>query len=123
MRKYEIVLVFDSSLNDSQVNESASKIIDHMKSNGATEVITQNWGKRDLAYPINKKRIGNFVSLGFATENHGLPAELERVLNINEKVLRYQTVHLSDRERKVRFNPMRQNDSDFDSDDSMQGYY
>jgi small subunit ribosomal protein S6 len=55
-----------------------------------------NWGKRRLAYPIRKKREGFYILIDFGGE-HTIIQELERNFKIDDRILRYQSVKLSDK--------------------------
>ena len=90
-RPYETVLILDSTLDESQVEEKVTRlkrVIDGGE-DGAVRVI--HWGKRKLAYPIGKKEQGIYVILRYETEPDRL-AELERLARIDEQVLRHLTV-------------------------------
>jgi small subunit ribosomal protein S6 len=54
-----------------------------------------DWGIRKLAYPIKKSARGRYYYLRF-DGNSALIAELERRLRLDEKVLRYQSVNITD---------------------------
>ena len=58
---------------------------------GATEVKTEIWGDRKLAYPIQKKENGYYVLTTFQIEGTQL-VEIETKLNITETILKYMIV-------------------------------
>jgi small subunit ribosomal protein S6 len=92
-RQYEIVYIFDSSLEETQVNERLERFHQLLTSpENANPVIAVNhWGKRTLAYPIKKKEVGYYVVAQFDTESTALP-EFERALRLDDSVLRYLIV-------------------------------
>jgi len=57
---------------------------------------TDRWGERTLAYQLNKFNKGFYVLLEYCG-NAALTKELERLFRLDDKVLKYQTVKLSDR--------------------------
>ena len=59
-RKYEIVYIFDSALEEPEVNEHLERFHALLKSPDQEDPITSmaHWGKRTLAYPIKKKEVG-----------------------------------------------------------------
>jgi small subunit ribosomal protein S6 len=59
-------------------------------------VKVENWGKRRLAYPIEKRREGVYVRIDFVA-TFEVVSELERNFKIDDNVIRFQTVKLSDR--------------------------
>lgn len=89
-RSYETVLIFDSSLEDPQVEEKLDRF-KRALSNGESAVAITNWGKRKLAYPIRKKEQGIYVILRYTTEP-GRLTEFERLARLDEQVLRQLTV-------------------------------
>ena len=91
-RSYETVLIFDSSLEDAQVEEKLGRF-KRALSNGedAASVVVTHWGKRKLAYPIGKKEQGIYVILRYDTEP-GRLTEFERLARLDEQVLRQLTV-------------------------------
>ena len=90
-RPYETVIIFDSSLDDSQVQEKVQKFARLVAPNGGDSVKVDVWGKRKLAYPIDKKEQGIYTVLRYETEPSAL-TEFERVMRLDEQVLRQLTV-------------------------------
>lgn len=64
-----------------------------IESNGGEVVKTDLWGKRRLAYEIEKLREGYYVLVTFKAEAD-LPAELERKFRIADDIMRYMVVRL-----------------------------
>ena len=86
---YELMTVF--SLKDGE--DAAKELVEKFQkkiSSVATLEETNEWGKRKLAYPINDEPDGYYVIYTFAS-TPDVPAEIERVLNITDGVLRYLT--------------------------------
>lgn len=90
-RPYETVLILDSILDESQVEEKVARLKRAIEDGEAGAVRVIHWGKRKLAYPIGKKEQGIYVILRYETEPDRL-AELERLARIDEQVLRHLTV-------------------------------
>ncbi len=92
-RKYEIVYIFDSALEEPEVNEHLERFHELLKSSDQPEPITgiAHWGKRTLAYPIRKKEVGYYVVAHFETDTT-LLSEFERVIKLDETVVRYLVV-------------------------------
>ena len=91
MRTYELVYIFDTALTDEQVGEKLEKFHKQITGAGGEITAVDQWGKRQLAYPIKKKTSGNYVVVQFAAETEPLP-ELERVLKLDDDVMRYLIV-------------------------------
>lgn len=92
-RDYEIVYIFDSTLEEAKVNEKLDRFHELLTGgNGKAEITAvDHWGRRELAYPIEKRTNGYYVVAQFTGEGEPLP-ELERLLKLDEEVLRYLIV-------------------------------
>ncbi len=92
-RDYELVYVFDSSLEEPQINERLDKFHALLTSAESPEPITavSHWGKRTLAYAIAGKDTGYYVVVQFRTQPE-LLGELERAIKLEESVMRYLIV-------------------------------
>ena len=90
-RPYETVIIFDSTLEDSQVQEKIQRLSGLVAPNGGESVKVDIWGKRKLAYPIDKKEQGIYAVLRYETEPSAL-TEFERIMRLDEQVLRQLTV-------------------------------
>ncbi|UCG86432.1 MAG: 30S ribosomal protein S6 [Gemmatimonadota bacterium] len=92
-RKYEVVYIFDSALEEPQVDEHLTRFHELLKSPDYPEPITDvsHWGKRTLAYPIKNREQGHYVVAQFETDQ-GLLDEFERAIKLDEGVLRYLVV-------------------------------
>ena len=114
-RKYEIVYIFDSALEETQVNERLERFHDLLKDDAhPTPVSDSNhWGRRTLAYPIRNKEVGYYVVTQFATAPERLP-EFERALKLDDQVLRHLVV-VNEGELP---RPPRSDDDDDDNGDS-----
>ncbi|HBN38496.1 MAG TPA: 30S ribosomal protein S6 [Ruminococcaceae bacterium] len=86
LRNYEIVLVFSLSNGEENVERLKEKFTDLISKNGTLGEV-ETWGKRRLAYPINYENEGYYMVVNFACEEN-FPAELDRVINITDGVLR-----------------------------------
>ncbi len=83
---YEAMVVFSTKLGEEGVKTLIAKFTEMIEAN-ATLGEVDEWGKRKLAYEINYENEGYYVLWTF-TSKPDFPAELERVLNITEGVLR-----------------------------------
>ena len=87
MRHYEVMIILDPQQDERTVAPSLDKFLEIVrKENGKVENVDV-WGKKRLAYPINKKEEGIYavVNLDCGADT---VAELDRVLNLSESVLR-----------------------------------
>lgn len=87
MRHYEIMIILDPSQDERTVAPSLDKYLEIVrKDNGKVEKVDV-WGKRRLAYPINKKEEGVYAVINLECESATV-LEVDRVLNLNNSVLR-----------------------------------
>ena len=84
--KYEAMVVFSIKNGEDNVKALVEKFKSLIESNGTLEEANE-WGKRKLAYPINYETEGYYVIAQFSSEE-SFPAELDRVINITDGVLR-----------------------------------
>lgn len=87
MNKYEVAVVYHPSLevDSSKAEERVTKTI---TDNGGKITKTDNWGKRKLAYPINKEEHGLYVIYEADIPAAGIQ-KIESTLNIIDEVMRY----------------------------------
>lgn len=86
LKKYELVLVLSLSKVEEAVEALKAKFTDMISKHGTLGEV-EEWGKRKLAYPINYETEGFYVVAQFESEE-SFPAELDRVINITDGVLR-----------------------------------
>ena len=86
INNYETIFVIDASLQEEQINAISEKFTALIAANGETQSVDV-WGKRRLAYPIDYKTEGYYVLVNFASKAEFV-AELERIYNITDGVLR-----------------------------------
>lgn len=89
-RPYETVIVFDGTQSDEVLHKEQAQVEEFLKQNAVFEKVDV-WGKRALAYSIKKKRLGYYCLFLYEGEG-GVINALERLLKLNELVLRYLTV-------------------------------
>ncbi len=93
MKKYESLYVIVPELNEEETQSVIEKFNGIITANGGEIERVDEWGKRRLAYPIDYKNEGYYVLVVFESEGT-LPAELERNMKNDEKIMRYKvTVH------------------------------
>lgn len=92
MRAYEIVYIFDSQLTDERIQEKLDRYHQQLTQEGGAEVsAVDHWGRRQLAFPIRKRESGYYVVAQFSAPTEALP-EFERLLKLDEELLRYLVV-------------------------------
>ena len=91
MTNYESVLIARQDLGASQVKDIVDNLSNVIKNQGGEVVRVDNWGLKNLAYSIKKNRKGHYVLLNISAPATAI-SEFERVMRINEDIIRYMTV-------------------------------
>ncbi len=88
MTEYEILLLLDPELAEEKQAEIVGRLRTLVEQGGGTFERHDVWGRRKLAYPIDKKEEGTYHLLSFSAGTETLD-ELSRVLKIDDDVLRH----------------------------------
>ena len=88
MKKYEIMYILKANLEDAQRKEVIEKLHSLLINEGAKVTNVNEWGLRDLAYPIKKETKGYYVVIKVECEPNATK-EFDRKTKINNNVLRY----------------------------------
>ena len=92
MRDYEVVYIFKSSLGTEEIESRVQTYHEKILAGSDAEITAVvHWGKRELAYPIDKDRNGYYVVAQFSAPPDVLPA-FERVLKLDDDLLRHLVV-------------------------------
>jgi len=87
---YETVFIVNNTLGEEAVKSLVEKFTGLIAENGAIESVNE-WGVRRFAYPIEDLTEGYYVLVKF-TSAHDFPAELDRIYNITDGILRSLTI-------------------------------
>lgn len=87
VRHYEIMIILDPSQDTRTATPSLEKYLDVVRKDGGKVEKAEVWGKRHLAYPINKKEEGVYVVVELECEADTVK-EFDRLLNISDDILR-----------------------------------
>jgi len=87
LRKYEVMVILDPSLDERTVEPSLDKYLNVVRGDGGTVDSLDVWGRRRLAYEINKNAEGIYAVLNLTAEPTTVD-EFDRQLGLNEAVLR-----------------------------------
>lgn len=91
MRRYELMLVLRPDAPDERASAVIDRTTRYLVAEGGQIVKVAPWGRRRLAYPIERYREGSYHIIVFESPAEAI-AELERSLQITEDVLRYLVV-------------------------------
>jgi small subunit ribosomal protein S6 len=87
MRRYEMMIILDPSLEEQTVQPSLDQFLTVVKAGGGSVDKVDVWGRRRLAYEIDKKADGIYAVIDMLAEPDTV-RELDRQLSLNEAVLR-----------------------------------
>jgi small subunit ribosomal protein S6 len=98
MRAYELMVILEGDLEEPAAQAWVKTISDGItKAGGSIHGKPDWWGKRQYAYPINKKEYGYYVVYNLVAEGGALD-ELERSFRISDDVVRHKLLRLPDAE-------------------------
>lgn len=100
-RVYETTLIINAALEDSDIDAVISKVTGYIENHGGEIQELDKWGRKRLAYPINKKYNGYYVHVIFDTLPDTVPV-LERFLTLEDTILRHLTLVLPQKLRDWR---------------------
>ena len=91
MRQYELMIILEPGLEERTVQPSLDQFLKVVRTGGGTVQKIDVWGRRRLAYEIDKKSEGIYAVIDLTAEPDTV-RELDRQLNLNEGVLRTKVV-------------------------------
>lgn len=94
-RQYELVYIVSPEATDEQVSDLHTQIEALIKRFDAELVKTENWGRRKLAYPIQRHKEGTYV-LEVINGTGDLIKEIDRRLRVTEQVVRHLVVRVDE---------------------------
>jgi small subunit ribosomal protein S6 len=90
---YEVTYILRPNMEEADVETKSIAVGEIVKNNGGEIVAIEKLGKKRLAYEINDLREGNYVAMQFRATGVA-SKELERLLKLDEDVLRALVIHL-----------------------------
>ena len=114
MRTYEALYIVQPDLKDDEIQTIAKNVESRVTENGGTIVRSEIWGKRRLAYEVQRHSEGCYVLLRF-TAAPSLIARLENDLRLLEPVIRYLVVHFDDKTLRLEAEQKRRKEEEIKS--------
>jgi len=90
MAIYETIFILDSLLSPKEIDAAIERFSGIITENGGTIRKVDKWGKKRLAYEIQKKQYGFYAAIEFEGKGN-IPKALESEYNFNDNVMRYLT--------------------------------
>lgn len=91
MPLYETIFITRQEVSSHDLEKITANFIKTLTDNGGSTVKTEQWGLRDLAYPIKKTNKAYYTFLGIDSPYNAVK-ELERKLSLSEDIIRFMTV-------------------------------
>ena len=88
MKKYEVMYIINSSVEDEKRNSVVETVANIITENGGKVNKTDEWGMRDFAYRIDDMTKGYYVVVAFEADN-ACVKELDRLMGINQSIVRF----------------------------------
>jgi len=88
IKDYECMIILKPQLNQDEAVKQNENAVNIIIDNGGELIKTDNWGKRQLNYPINKQNEGYYFISYFRMESTNVK-QIQRLYNINDNILRF----------------------------------
>ncbi len=96
MHPYETLFIVHPEIPEAQVRETIDRVRHLIEGLGAEVTELQDWGMRDLAYPIAKQPRGIYVLLRYSARPE-VVKELERSMKLSDDILRFISVRIPEK--------------------------
>ena len=100
MRSYQSVLIVKPDLDEAQVDQVLEKIADLVSKNNGSILKVERWGRKRLAYRINKSRFGYYLNIYHTCESLKVPAH-EAAYKLYDLILKFLVIRLADKQLKL----------------------
>ncbi len=94
MNIYEEFVILHPSLSEEETTTSINKIADLIKGSGGEVLKIDNWGKRKLAYEINKQKMGTYVLFLFKSPSSAIK-KIEEYFKVFDPVIKFMIIKLN----------------------------
>lgn len=89
MRPYEVMVIYDVGLEETDIRKQVDRVIDLVRSRGGTPGRVDHWGRRTFAYEVKHRSEGYYVLIEAVAEPATM-SEVDRLLALEDSVLRYK---------------------------------
>lgn len=97
MNIYENVVIINPSLNEDDLKSVVEKISEQITKAGGEILKVEQWGKRKLAYELNKQKIGYYIMFLFKS-NPSFIRELEYYYKVFDPIIKYMVIKLTNKQ-------------------------
>ena len=95
MNQYELGVIVSTRVDEEGQKAELERVQDLVTRFGGTIDKVNHWGRRKLAYPIEKQNDGVYTFITYSSES-GVPAEVEGRIRIMENVIRFLTIRIGE---------------------------
>lgn len=97
MRIYELIFICKPDLPQEEIDAQIEAVREIIESGGGKVAKIDKWGKKKLAYKVQKFSQGYYVLVEYSMEdNLGIPKEIERRLGVAEAVIKFLTIRIDE---------------------------
>jgi small subunit ribosomal protein S6 len=104
MRPYEVMLIFDASLEEETIRAAVDRFAAFIRDRGGNPGKVDRWGRRRFAYELRHRWEGYYVLLEF-TAGVEVEEELHRMLSLADEVIRHKVIRIPEAALKARSAP------------------
>jgi len=101
MRVYEELFIMKPDVPEEEITAFIEQVSAQITTAGGTIDKVENWGKRRLAYKVEKFKEGNYVLIQFSSEATTVVKELERRLRVADSVIKFLTVRIDETLKRI----------------------
>ena len=94
MSFYETLYIVDPNLENNSLEKTMSEIGTELEKTKSKIINHRVWGKKRLAYPIERQKYGSYILMQFESEDHEKMVDYDTWMKLNNSVLRHMTVLL-----------------------------
>jgi len=99
VKEYELTVLIHPDL-EADLETPLTKVRDIIKAAGGSIIREDNWGKKKLAYPINREEFAVYVYMDVSLPSDA-PLKISNTFNITDEVIRYLLVTVNEKARKA----------------------
>lgn len=96
MRDYELTIIVEPNTDAEGVTGVVEKVSQQVKGLGGEVASVNVWGRRTLAYPINRHREGTYVLFDLKMQTQTI-VDLERTIKLTEQIIRHMVIAKEER--------------------------
>jgi small subunit ribosomal protein S6 len=98
MNYYEKIVILDPNIDDTAVEETVQRIKDVIIKEGGEIFKTDNWGRRKMAYELNKHKKGNYILLLFQAPPPTI-LQIEKLCKVIDSIIKFMIVKLTNKKQ------------------------